>query len=136
MNVILSIKPKYVKEILKGYKKFEFRKNIYKQSIERIYIYSSSPVKRIVASFKPEEIIYDTPSNLWTICDDNAGISYDEFMEYFFNKQKGYAIKITDLNIFENPIAPKLVIEGFVPPQSFRYINSSVEKLPYLENGN
>jgi predicted transcriptional regulator len=67
MNVLLSIKPKYVEEILNGNKKYEFRKSIFKckEKLEMIYIYSSSPVKKVVGAFVIESIIEDHPKVLW-----------------------------------------------------------------------
>ena len=49
MNVLLSVKPKYANEIISGRKKYEFRKLIFKrENIEKVYIYSSSPVKKVI----------------------------------------------------------------------------------------
>lgn len=49
MNVLLSIKPKYIEEIRKGNKKYEFRKTRFRQRhINEAYIYSTSPVKMIL----------------------------------------------------------------------------------------
>ena len=48
-DVLLSIKPKYVREILDGTKQYEFRKQIFRdRSRETVFIYSSSPEKKIV----------------------------------------------------------------------------------------
>jgi len=56
MNVLLSVKPKYTEKILEGEKKYEFRRAIFKkQNIEKVYIYSSSPVSKIVAAFDIEK---------------------------------------------------------------------------------
>ena len=56
MNVLLSVKPKYAEKIVEGKKKYEFRRAIFqKQNIEKVYIYSSSPVSKIVAAFRSEE---------------------------------------------------------------------------------
>jgi predicted transcriptional regulator len=53
MNVLLSVKPKYANEIISGRKKYEFRKSIFKrEDIKKMYIYSSSPVKKIIAIWK------------------------------------------------------------------------------------
>ncbi len=57
MNVIFSIKPKYVERILSGEKKYEFRKRIWKKQVDRVFIYASSPVKKIVASFVPIGVV-------------------------------------------------------------------------------
>ena len=59
MTVLLSIKPDYVEKILDGSKKYEFRKIIFNDNIQRIMIYSSSPVKKIVGFFRRGQIIED-----------------------------------------------------------------------------
>jgi len=129
MNVLLSIKPKYVKEILKGKKKYEFRRSIfrYREEIEMVYIYSTSPVKKIVGKFTIEDIIEDHPKNLWESFRDFSGIEGEEFFNYFGATKKGFAIKIGELEVFKNPIDPKLITPSFVPPQSFRYIDEQWE---------
>lgn len=48
MDIILSIKPKYAYLILSGEKTIEVRKVFPKKEIERIYLYSSSPVQKVV----------------------------------------------------------------------------------------
>ncbi|MFO7791545.1 MAG: hypothetical protein R6W73_01000 [Candidatus Saliniplasma sp.] len=123
MNVLLSIKPKYVEKILNGEKKFEFRKIVFREGkkVERVYIYSTSPVKKIVAYFTVEKIIEDEPERLWERCSNSSGIDEDEFFNYFENKEKGYAIKINNLNEFEEPVDPKSYNPNFRPPQSFYY---------------
>ena len=102
MNVLLSIKPKYVDEIKKGTKKYEFRKTLSNErtryKIEKIFIYSSAPVQKIVARFFIEDILEDHPKNLWERCKDFSGVEKGEFFHYFKNKERGLAIKITKLN--------------------------------------
>ena len=85
MNVLLSIKPKYVKEILEGRKKFEFRKSIFKRKITNnlAWIYSSAPEKKIVANFRIGEILENTPENIWNMCKESAGIDEFGFFQYF-----------------------------------------------------
>lgn len=124
MDVLLSIKPKYVKSILEGEKRYEFRKAIFRnRSVDRIFIYSSAPVKRIVALFEISRIIEDHPSALWDQTRDHAGINDLEFFSYFAGRSKGYAIGIENLKEFDTPIDPREEIPGFVPPQSYCYVN-------------
>ena len=126
MNVLLSIKPKYVEEIKKGNKKYEFRKSFLNKKninkIEKIYIYSSSPVKMIVARFVLSVIIEDHPKILWEKCKNFSGIDKIEYFKYFGKYEKGLAIKISELKFFKKPIDPKFVFPNFVAPQSFCYI--------------
>jgi len=125
MNVILPIKPKYVNEIISGRKKYEFRKTTFKskRKIDRVYIYSSSPEKKIVAYFKLGRVIEDTPESLWENFNKFAGIGKNDFFSYFGNSKKGFALEIKDLNVFEDPIDPYAELESFVPPQNFCYLD-------------
>jgi len=124
MDVLLSIKPKYVKSIIDGGKRYEFRKSIFKnREINRIFIYSSSPVKKIVALFEISTILEDHPAVLWDIVRDHAGIDDSEFFSYFAGRSRGYAIGIGNLQEFNDPIDPYETMSGFVPPQSYCYVN-------------
>jgi predicted transcriptional regulator len=129
MDVLLSIKPKYVKSIIEGGKRYEFRKTIFRnREIDRIYIYSSSPVKKIVASFEVGEILEDHPIDLWDNVKEYAGIDDQDFFSYFAGKSRAFAIGIRDLREISTPIDPRETVPGFVPPQSYCYLDDlSVE---------
>ncbi|HUS75720.1 MAG TPA: ASCH domain-containing protein [Methanothrix sp.] len=123
MDVLLSIKPRFVEAIIDGRKKYEFRKNKFaKTDINCAYIYSTSPIKKIIGVFKINNIIEDRPSALWEQLKDHAGISEVEFFDYFRNKKVGFALEIKEVERFENPLDPKVIIPDFVPPQSFCYM--------------
>jgi predicted transcriptional regulator len=131
MNVLLSVKPKYAELIMKGSKKYEFRKVIFNNKyIEYVYIYSSSPVKKIVGIFRIGTIIEDRPLSLWNQLKGYSGMEEDEFFDYFENKKIGFAIEIKDFKRFEDPLDPKDLIPRFVPPQSFCYIKDLNEVSP------
>ena len=124
MDILLSIKPKYVKSIIAGEKRYEFRKTIFKsREINRIYIYSSSPVKKIVGTFKIGEILEDHPNNLWDMVKEFAGIDNRDFFAYFEGKSRAFAIEIQNLQEFNDPIDPYETMPGFVPPQSYCYMD-------------
>ncbi len=122
MNVLLSIKPKYVNEIVNGNKRYEFRKSVFRKrdNVDRVYIYASAPVKRIVGAFTIKTIMEEHPEELWRICKEFSGISEVEFFDYFRDRDKSYAIEIGMLELFD-PIDPKDRIPDFSPPQSFCY---------------
>ncbi len=124
MKVLLSIKPKYVDEIVKGNKKYEFRKKIFKNKneVKEVYIYSTSPVKKIIGFFRFDKIVEDHPKNLWKEFKELSGIDEHEFFSYFEERDNGFAIEITQLEIFKTPMEPEILIPNFVAPQSFRYI--------------
>lgn len=121
MNVILSIKPKFVKEIFEGRKIFEYRKIIFKKPVDKVYIYSSSPVCRIVGEFKIKSIITDTPENLWEETKEYSGITRLFFDSYFEGKRIAYALKIEDVVKYSEAIHPNIIFDHFTAPQSFVY---------------
>lgn len=127
MDAILSIKPKYCEEIINGGKKYEFRKKIFQQGekIENVFMYSTSPVKKIVGIFKIDTIIEDTPKNLWDKLKRHSGVDNEKFFKYFNNCEKGYAIRIKEVKKIK-PIDPTTLITNFHPPRSFSYILKSI----------
>lgn len=137
MNVLLSIKPKYVEEIKNGNKRYEFRKSLCsaknRDKLEKIFIYSSAPVQKIVARFFVEEILEDHPKILWDKCKDVSGIEHVDFFKYFKDRNSGLAIKISELKFFRKPIEPKKIIPNFSPPQSFCYIDD-IENVKQITN--
>ena len=124
MDVLLSIKPKYVKSITEGKKQYEFRKRMFKnRGINLIYIYSSSPVKKIVGTFEIGGILEDHPDNLWDVVKEFAGIHQQDFLSYFEGRSRAFAIGIQNLQEFKDPSDPYVTMPGFVPLQSYCYLD-------------
>ena len=120
MNAILSIKPKYVEEIKAGRKRFEFRKAVFKRPVEKVYIYASAPVSKVVGEFQPVDVLIDTPDKIWAKTRDYAGITEKFYKEYFAGKQTAYAIVIQNFVKYDKPFP---LPEGVKAPQSFCYID-------------
>jgi len=122
-GVVLSIKPKYVKESLIGVKQYEFRKQIFKnKSATPMFIYASSPQKKIVACFRVGKIVKGHPDYLWEKFRDVSGMSGRNFFDYFSDRDTGYTIRIDELEPFPEPVDPHAMFERFVAPQSFCYV--------------
>jgi predicted transcriptional regulator len=126
MNVLLSIRPEYVEEIVKGNKRYEFRKSVFKKDVDEVWIYATSPMKKIIGTFVTGEIIKDTPENLWKNLNEHSGISEKEFFDYFNGAKVGFAIEIESLKLFRFPVDPKTIFHNFTPPQSFFYFDFSL----------
>ncbi|EOU1571268.1 hypothetical protein ACHM17_08180 [Clostridium perfringens] len=127
MNALISIKPKYVEEIINKNKKYEYRKSIFKKDIDKVYIYSTRPNKQIVGYFKYSGYLNGAPEEIWKITKDFSGIDEISYYKYFNNKKCAYAIKIEELHIFKEPIDPKRKINKFVAPQSYIYLEGDIE---------
>lgn len=123
MDVLLSIKPQFAELIFNGIKKYEYRRHIFSErNIQKVVVYASSPVKKIVGEFGIEDILYDDINALWINTRNNAGISKKYFLQYFANKSKGYAIKISTIKAYDIPLHLNSVRIS-TPPQSFMYLD-------------
>lgn len=120
-TILLSIKPEYVSRILEGSKRFEFRRSVAKRKVDRILIYSTAPVKKVVALVEMTGVLQDSPRRLWQQTHASAGISRAEFMDYFAGRTVAYAYQLGTLRRFKEPRT--LAEYGIVSaPQSFVYI--------------
>lgn len=124
MNILISIKPEFVNKILANEKLYEFRKSIFKQKVDKIFIYSTYPVKKIVGYFEVNEIICESPQELWNSLSKFSGISKKDFFKYYANSNEGFAIKIDNLHIFDEFIDMNKY-NDFRAPQSFCYVENN-----------
>jgi len=128
-SVLLSIRPEYAKEIIHGRKKYEFRKSTFKkQPVDHVYISASSPIKKLVGTFRVGQIVKDKPKILWDRFGDCSGISKERFFEYFAGRSSAYAIGIDRVGVFDPPIDPMEYIPGFAASQSFYYFDDTLLK--------
>lgn len=120
--VLLSIKPEFAYKIFEGTKKYEFRKQIFKDSsIKKVIVYSSSPEQKVIGEFTIDDILNDTPSDLWLQTRDYSGITQAFYEEYFRGRKNAYAIKVASTKLYEQ----KKDLSDFdimFPPQSFAYV--------------
>ena len=65
MKIILSIKPQYCDEIFAGEKRFEYRRKMFKRSVESVLVYATSPICKIVGEFEIDQVLEYTPESLW-----------------------------------------------------------------------
>lgn len=121
-KVLLAIKPQFVEEIRCGKKIYEYRKSIFKdKSVGKMLIYSSSPTKKIVGECDIEAIVSGNPDEVWEQTKLYGGITQDFFFEHFKNKETAYAIKMSDVIFYNQPILLADIGVEYAP-QSFRYI--------------
>lgn len=122
--ILLSIHPEYVEKILKGEKTFEFRKkipNCFKDD-QRIAIYSTSPVRRVVAYVDAGDVISGKPSAVWRQTSKMAGLSKIEFDSYFYGREVACAIPIECVHRINKPITLRQAGYTSGAPQSFSYL--------------
>ena len=132
---LLSIKPEYALKIMDGLKSVEFRKQCFRNTVSRVYVYASDPIQKIIGYFDVLKIDNDSPSNLWSKYRDQGCLSLDKFNSYYQHKEKGNAIIIDKVVGFSQKLSLKECFhEGFKAPQNFCYIDNVdvIEKLKLL----
>lgn len=123
MKVLLSIKPEYAEKILLGQKKYEFRRAIFKfPDVNKVVIYASSPVQKIIGEFEIDHVLTLKLSELWNKTKRDSGIDKEFYDSYFAGKEIGHAIKVKKVKRYSN----YLDLEDFQvkqAPQSFVYLH-------------
>ena len=121
--VLLSIKPEFVHKIFEGTKKFEFRRQIFKDVfVKKVIVYSSLPEQKVIGEFEIEIVLSDTPDEIWKLTKHHSGISKEFYDEYFRGRNKAYAIKISKTTKYRKP---KSLVDYNIrsAPQSFVYVD-------------
>ena len=120
-NILISINPEHVENIFNGSKKYEYRKIRCKQDIDKIIIYSTYPIMKVVGEAKVEEILEDSPDNIWEETKKYSGIDLKFYQKYFKDRSKAIAYKLTDIKKYNEP--KDLASYGIkTAPQSFIYV--------------
>jgi type I restriction enzyme S subunit len=122
-DLLMSIQPLIGRRIMSGRKKYEYRRSIFRKPVNRIYLYLSSPVRKIVGYFNYQGYIEGSVQEIWEATKDRAAATEAAYLDYFKNTHKAFAIPIDSFITFDPPLDPWKT-PGFLPPQSFRYIKS------------
>ncbi len=120
-KILISINPEHAENIIKGIKKYEYRKIAAKQDISSIIIYETNPVKKIVAEVEIIDVLMLSPDELWEQTKQASGISKQFFDTYFAGRTVAYAYKLGKIKVYDQP---KSLLDYGVKaaPQSFIYI--------------
>lgn len=120
-TILLPIKPEYANKIVNQTKLYEYRKNICKRSVDKIIIYSTSPVKRVIAEVEVKTILSNTPDKLWNETKQYSGISKNKYMKYFENKSIAYAYELGKVIVYDSPKKLEEIGINYYP-QSYVYL--------------
>jgi len=132
-RLIISIKPKYMSEILEGRKTVELRKaSTQILAGSRMVLYSTSPTQAIVGEATVEFRDKLELEDLWRIHGDSARISHGEFMAYYEGCVEGVALGLSDVMMYEYPLALSALRKrdvDFRPPQSYMRVPAELSEL-------
>lgn len=120
-KILLSINPEHVENILNGSKKVEYRKVKCRRDVDRILIYSTSPVMKVVGEAVVLKVLEGLPDNVWQLTSQYAGITRNFFDKYYEDKSKAVAFKLGKVTKYKEPLSlSDLGINS--APQSFIYL--------------
>ena len=119
--MILPIKPVFADKILSGEKKYEFRKKLCSKDIDKIYIYATAPVKKIIGEVKVKNKLGMDKEALWKQTQLGAGISKAFFNAYFQKQNYACAYEIGEAMRYNVPISLESLGINYVP-QSYIYV--------------
>ena len=119
--ILLSINPSHVENILNGTKRYEFRKKACKRHVDKILIYSTTPIMKVVGEAEVEDVLVDDPETIWKRTEKKSGIDKIFFDEYYQNRNRAVAYKLKNVIKYGKP--RELKDYGInSAPQSFQYI--------------
>lgn len=120
--ILMSIKPEYVDEIFSGRKRYEYRKKVCKEKVDKIIVYSSSPVKKVVGELIINQVLQDKKNIIWDITNKYGGINKEKFDKYYENYEYAVAYEIKKVIKYNEP---KFLYDYKIKmaPQSYVYIS-------------
>ena len=124
MKVLLSIKPEYAERIFNGEKKYEYRRRLFKRKdINTVVVYVTKPVGKVIGEFQIDDVLEGKPNSIWEQTKLHAGIDKNAYLDYFSEREIGFAIVIKNTTIYKEPLElidlnPNIKY----PPQSFMYL--------------
>lgn len=124
MKVLLSIKPEYAQKIFSGEKKYEYRKSLFKRAgIKTVVVYVTKPVGKVIGEFEIDSVIEGNPNLIWEKTKLYAGINENAYIDYFSERETGFAIVIKKTKIYKKPLElVELNSRIKYAPQSFMYL--------------
>lgn len=92
--LVLSIHEIHAERIFAGVKLFELRKVLPRFDVHKVFLYQTGG-KGLVGAFDVEEILRDTPENLWEKVGERA-TTESRFFDYFQNRSEACAIRLSN----------------------------------------
>ncbi|MBQ2657589.1 MAG: ASCH domain-containing protein [Erysipelotrichaceae bacterium] len=120
-KILISIKPKYVEKIFNGSKKYEYRTKLAKKDVDKLIVYCTSPVKRVIGEVDVTDTITCSPERLWEETSEYSGVSKTDFDNYFEKRSDACAYVLGKITRFKKP---KLLEEYGIEaaPQTYYYL--------------
>ncbi|MGG6237777.1 ASCH domain-containing protein [Nodosilinea sp. AN01ver1] len=132
--LLLSIHHQYANMIFEGDKQVELRRvrPRHLHNGDLILVYVTSPEQALVGVIEVEKVIEMSPADLWMVVKRKAGITYEDFHQYYKNSKTGFAIFLKKTFSFDCPIGLEQLRKewsDFRPPQCYHYLKERELKI-------
>jgi predicted transcriptional regulator len=125
-NIVISIRPEHVHNILIGRKTVELRRRFPEDMPAGclLLIYASRPHQALVGAARIDRVQRMVIDTLWQTYKAQACVPWRLFVEYFAGATEGYGVVLGGVVRFNKPIPASELRERFrlSPPQSYCYI--------------
>lgn len=133
MTKLFSIKQEFSEKIFSKKKLVEFRRqNVNVTRNETCLVYTSGKVRKITGYFIVKEKIRLPLKKLWVETKKYAGITREQFNEYFKGCKEGTAILLEKIIKFVRAISLEQIrneIKTFHPPQSYYNLKDNLRTI-------
>jgi predicted transcriptional regulator len=132
---ILSIKPVYANQILKGTKTIELRKSSMGLTAgDVVLVYSSAPEQRFAFWFRIRLVEPLSVSEMWERYEPVLGIDHEDYVAYFRDLDTAVGLHVGEIHPL-NPIPLREIeklVDGFVPPQGLIWLRDDFGRFEKL----
>lgn len=122
-TILISIHPEHVKNIFEGIKTFEYRRKLANSDVNKMVIYATAPVSKVVGEVEIIKKVVDSPNNLWELTKEKSGIEKPFFEKYFGDLLFASAYQLGKVTIYQIPKTLK-DFDLKVAPRSFVYLKN------------
>lgn len=133
-NALISIRPHYLAQIVKGVKTVELRRRGVRLPVgSRLWIYSTLPVGEIQAVATLQGVERGEPETIWGEYREVACVTWREYQEYFSGRHTAFVLRLGEVRSLRPAISLATIrsrIVGFQPPQ---FIKKLCPDHPLLE---
>lgn len=130
--LLLSLKPVYAELVFKGLKTAELRRHIAREVEGRdVYIYVSSPERRLRGGFRVDKVWEGSPDAIWQEVKHLAQVDRATFASYYEGRSKAFALSIAYAWEHRHPLSLATLrskFADFVVPQSWRYLTAAEQR--------
>lgn len=123
--MLLSINPEHINNILQGTKTYEFRKILCKRKVDKIVMYATYPIKRVVGEVEVLDVIEMKKEALWKMTKKQSGITKAFYDQYYEGRETAVAYRLGKVVEYDKPHELKEIGVN-VAPQSYMYLPDSI----------